>query len=56
MNYASQLRDMNIISSSFLPTMFELLGLYGGRKKPFQLELWEVQEYYVQRKSDYTKG
>lgn len=56
MSYAGQLRDMNIISSGFLPTIFELLGLYGGKKKPLQLELWALQEYYVQRKSDSPSG
>ncbi|KAL5521576.1 hypothetical protein ACEPAF_2324 [Sanghuangporus sanghuang] len=48
MSYATQLRDLDLIGSSFLPFIFDLLELYGGRSRPFPLEAWSVEEYYVQ--------
>ncbi|KAL5514390.1 hypothetical protein ACEPAG_2478 [Sanghuangporus baumii] len=48
MSYATQLRDLDLIGSSFLPFIFDLLELYGGRSRPFPLETWSVEEYYVQ--------
>lgn len=49
MGYASQLREMGLISTSFLPNVLGLLNVYDGQGKPFSMEHWKVNEYYVQR-------
>ncbi|THH03871.1 hypothetical protein EW145_g5943 [Phellinidium pouzarii] len=46
--YATQLRDLNLISSNFLPIILELLEITGGRSKSFSIDIWSVEEYFVQ--------
>ncbi|EJD05481.1 uncharacterized protein FOMMEDRAFT_103536 [Fomitiporia mediterranea MF3/22] len=46
--YATQLRNLDLIGSNFLPFIFDLLEVYRGRGKPFPLEQWSVEEYFVQ--------
>lgn len=48
MGYATQLRDLDLIGSSFLPSIFDLLAVYGGRNRSFSLEHWSVDEHYLQ--------
>ncbi|KAK1229957.1 hypothetical protein PQX77_006950, partial [Marasmius sp. AFHP31] len=46
--YIEQLRALNVISLSFIPTIFGILGLdRGGIAKAFKLGVWDVQEFYV---------
>ncbi|TDL24483.1 hypothetical protein BD410DRAFT_785971 [Rickenella mellea] len=48
MGYASQIRDLGIIATNFLPTIFASLDLYSGRSRAFQLDIWAIDEYYIQ--------
>ena len=45
--YIDQLRDLDLIGSRLLPTVFGLLDLYGGMTKAFKLEIWDIDEYYL---------
>ncbi|KAI5116021.1 hypothetical protein M0805_005027, partial [Coniferiporia weirii] len=47
MGYAAQLRDLDLIESNFLPNILDLLDIYSGRSKPFNLEMWSIEEYFV---------
>lgn len=49
MGYAGQLRDLGLIELSFLPFIFDLLDVSSVRNKSFPLEMWSVEEFYVQR-------
>ena len=50
-NYIDQLRVLRIIETHFIPNIFSILKLYDGIIKTFKLDIWAVEEYYVQRKS-----
>ncbi|KAL0570451.1 hypothetical protein V5O48_011508 [Marasmius crinis-equi] len=46
--YIEQLRDLDIISTRFIPTIFAILGLDSGSIiKAFKLGVWEVEEFHV---------
>jgi hypothetical protein len=50
-NYINHLRDLGIIETHFIPTVFSLLKLYDGLIKTFKLDIWSVEEYHVDRKN-----
>lgn len=50
MGYADQLKEGNLISEYFLPNIFHLLNLYEGRARAFKLDMWAVDEYYLDSK------
>ncbi|KAI3605699.1 delta 9-fatty acid desaturase [Moniliophthora roreri] len=45
--YVDQLRNLEIISTHFIPTILGLLGVDRGIPKAFKLDVWAVEEYYV---------
>lgn len=47
MGYGNHLRDLDLINSSFLPVVLELLDI-GGGAKPFRLELWSIEQFYLE--------
>lgn len=51
MSYIDQLRAIEIIGTSFIPNLLTLLGIDQGIPKAFKLDVWAVDEYYVQRRS-----
>jgi hypothetical protein len=49
--YISQLRELDLVWSYFIPQIFGLLGLEQGASKAFKLDAWSVDEFSVQCKS-----
>ncbi len=49
--YIDQLKDLDLVGSKLLPAVFGLLDLFGGMPKAFKLELWDVDEFYLDRES-----
>ncbi|EJF63887.1 hypothetical protein DICSQDRAFT_145362 [Dichomitus squalens LYAD-421 SS1] len=45
--YIDQLKDLDLVGSRLLPVVFGLLDLYGGMAKAFKLEIWDVDEFYL---------
>ncbi|KAI0075975.1 hypothetical protein K474DRAFT_1645833 [Panus rudis PR-1116 ss-1] len=45
--YIEHLRSLNLISDYFLPEVLNILGLYGGMPKAFKLDIWAVDEFYL---------
>ena len=45
--YIDQLKDLDLVGSRLLPAVFGLLDLYGGMAKAFKLEIWDVDEFYL---------
>ncbi|KDQ60057.1 hypothetical protein JAAARDRAFT_32435 [Jaapia argillacea MUCL 33604] len=45
--YIEQLRDLDIIASHFLPSIFEILGLYGSARAALKLDIWGVDEFHI---------
>ncbi|KAH7882407.1 hypothetical protein F5I97DRAFT_1939442 [Phlebopus sp. FC_14] len=46
--YFNHMRSLNIICRHFIPNIFEALGLYSGGKKVFKLDVWAVDEFYLE--------
>ena len=45
--YIQHLRNLDIVATHFIPNVFGLLDLYDGTKKAFKLEMWSVDEFYM---------
>lgn len=45
--YIEHLRRHDLFSDRFLPQIFNILGLYGGIPKAFKLNIWSIEEFYL---------
>lgn len=45
--YVQQLRNLDVVAARFIPNIFGLLDLYDGAKKAFKLDMWSVDEFYM---------
>jgi len=41
------MRSLDIISQHFIPNIFDVLGLFAGGKRVFKLDVWAVDEFYL---------
>ncbi|KAJ6469367.1 hypothetical protein C8R45DRAFT_837446 [Mycena sanguinolenta] len=48
LSYIDQLRTLDIIGLSFIPNLLGLLGVDQGIPKAFKLDVWSVDEYFIQ--------
>lgn len=48
--YMDHLRRLSLVSDHFLPHIFAILRLHGGMSRPVKLDIWEVDEYYLESK------
>ncbi|KAF5347453.1 hypothetical protein D9757_013818 [Collybiopsis confluens] len=48
MRYIEQIRNLGLIERHFIPNIFGLLGIDRGIVKTFKLDIWSVNEFYVQ--------
>ncbi|KAJ3808145.1 hypothetical protein F5876DRAFT_46635 [Lentinula aff. lateritia] len=48
MSYIEQLRSSSIIETHFIPSVLNLLNLGRGIVKAYKLDIWAVDEFYVQ--------
>ena len=47
----NHLRQEGLITDYFLPLIFNLLGLYEGMAHAFKLDIWSIDEYYLDCKA-----
>jgi hypothetical protein len=33
----------------FIPNIFDVLGLFSGKKKAFKLDIWAVDDFFIDR-------
>ncbi|KIK99666.1 hypothetical protein PAXRUDRAFT_822522 [Paxillus rubicundulus Ve08.2h10] len=45
--YFNHMRSLDIISQYFIPNVFDVLGLFSGGKRVFKLDVWAVDEFYL---------
>ncbi|KAI0371298.1 hypothetical protein BV20DRAFT_1035310 [Pilatotrama ljubarskyi] len=45
--YIDQIRDLDLVGARLLPVIFSLLELYGGIAKAFKLDIWDLDEFYL---------
>jgi len=43
------LRSLDIIGNFFIPNVFDTLGLFSGKKKAFKLDIWAIDEFFMER-------
>ncbi|TCD68845.1 hypothetical protein EIP91_009559 [Steccherinum ochraceum] len=53
-SYIEHLQRLNLISDHFLPHVLGILGLYGGVTRAFKLDIWAVEEFYLDLYSSET--
>jgi len=46
--YMDHLRREKLVEDRFLPHIFSILRLHGGSTRPVKLDIWEVDEYYLE--------
>ncbi|KAH7909880.1 hypothetical protein BJ138DRAFT_1154228 [Hygrophoropsis aurantiaca] len=46
-SYFNHMRSLGIIANAFIPNIFDILDLFSGGKKSFKLDIWSVDEYYM---------
>ncbi|KAG8925869.1 listerin E3 ubiquitin protein ligase 1 [Tulasnella sp. 418] len=51
-DYIEQLRNLDIIPSRFLPNIFSILDIGASGKRPFKVDQWAVDEFYVSLMDD----
>ncbi|KAG8958385.1 hypothetical protein FRC03_009184 [Tulasnella sp. 419] len=51
-DYIEQLRNLDIIPSRFLPNIFGILDIGASGKRPFKVDQWAVDEFYVSLMDD----
>ncbi|KAG2146336.1 hypothetical protein DEU56DRAFT_932250 [Suillus clintonianus] len=45
--YFNQMRSVGIIANFFIPNVFDVLGLFSGKKKAFKLDIWAVDDFFI---------
>ncbi|KAG1729725.1 hypothetical protein EDB19DRAFT_1641737 [Suillus lakei] len=45
--YFNQMRSLGIIGDFFIPNVFDVLGLFSGKKKAFKLDIWAVDDFFI---------
>lgn len=45
--YFNQMRSLGIIGDFFIPNVFGFLGLFSGKKKAFKLDIWAVDDFFI---------
>jgi hypothetical protein len=48
--YSEHLQELGLVTSHFIPLIFNLLHLYGGVGKPVKLDVWSVDQFYIECK------
>jgi hypothetical protein len=43
------MRSLGIIGDFFIPNVFGFLGLFSGKKKAFKLDIWAVDDFFIDR-------
>jgi E3 ubiquitin-protein ligase listerin len=48
--YSEHLQELELVTTHFMPLILNLLQLYGGVGKAIKLDVWSVDQYYVESK------
>jgi hypothetical protein len=43
------MRSLGIIGDFLIPNVFGFLGLFSGKKKAFKLDIWAVDDFFIDR-------
>jgi hypothetical protein len=48
--YSEHLQELGLVTSHLIPLVLNLLQLYGGVGKAVKLDMWSVDQFYIERK------
>ena len=48
--YSEHLQELGLVTTHLIPLVFNLLRLYGGFGKPVKLDVWSVDQFYIECK------
>ena len=48
--YSEHLQELGLVTTHLIPLAFNLLYLYGGAGKAFRLDVWSVDQFYIECK------
>lgn len=51
--YIDQLRNANLVSTGFIPTVLALLDVAESGTRPFDLTPWAVDQFIIERESSF---
>jgi heme/copper-type cytochrome/quinol oxidase subunit 2 len=41
------MKSLDVIGNFFIPNVFDILGLFSGKKKAFKLDIWAVDDFFI---------
>ncbi|KAG1837363.1 hypothetical protein DFJ58DRAFT_863015 [Suillus subalutaceus] len=45
--YFNRMRSLGIMGDFFIPNVFDVLGLFSGKRKAFKLDIWAVDDFFI---------
>jgi hypothetical protein len=48
--YSEHLQELGLVATHLIPLVLHLLQLYGGISKAIKLDMWSVDQFYIDRK------
>jgi hypothetical protein len=48
--YSEHLQELGLVTTHLIPLVFNLLHLYGGVGKAVKLDVWSVDQFYIECK------
>jgi hypothetical protein len=48
--YSEHLQELGLVNTHLIPLVLNLLHLYGGVGKAVKLDMWSVDQFYIERK------
>jgi hypothetical protein len=48
--YSEHLQELGLVATHLIPLVLNLLHLYGGAGKALKLDMWSVDQFYIERK------
>ena len=48
--YSEHLQELRLVTTHLIPLVFNLLYLYGGVGKAVKLDIWSVDQFYIECK------
>ena len=49
--YSEHLQELGLVITHLIPLVFNLLQLYGGVGKAVKLDVWSVDQFYIECKT-----
>jgi len=48
--YSEHLQELGLVATHLIPLVLNLLQLYGGVGKAIKLDVWSIDQFFIERK------